>query len=58
MPPATVMNSSDTTQLLALPARPTVLLVDDDELSRELLLELMRQEGFSAKLRLCRGRMA
>jgi two-component system, cell cycle response regulator len=43
------MSASETTQLLALPARPAVLLVDDDETSRELLMDLMGQEGFSAR---------
>jgi len=37
----------ETTQLLAVPARPAILLVDDDEASRDLVSLYAEQQGYS-----------
>jgi len=40
------LTSDDTTQLHPLPQRPAVLLIEDDQLARELLASVLRAEGF------------
>lgn len=40
------MSANDTTQLLAMPTRPCVLLVDDDETARSLVTTYVEFEGY------------
>lgn len=40
------MNASDTTQLVAMPTRPAILLVDDDETARDLVSTHAERDGY------------